>query len=71
MGDGTFLGLSRDQQNAIILVVGAALVVAGLAGSSSVDPSYDPLPFGVGLVMVGYAVVAFAYDRVRGVVAEE
>lgn len=66
MGDcGTILGLSRGAQVAIIAVLGGALILVGLAGSSAVDPDYAPLPFGIGLVMVGYAVVVGGYDVLR------
>lgn len=60
---GTFLDISRTQQAITIGVVGLALVGYGLATSSAVDPAYDPLPFGVGLVMVVYAVGVVASDR--------
>ena len=67
MGDGdTLLGLSRGAQVAIIAVLGGALILVGLTGSSAVDPEYDPLAVGVGLVMVGYATVVGTLDWWRG-----
>ena len=69
--DGRLSRLSRDQQFGLILVVGVLVTVAGLVGSSAVDPTYDPLAFGVGVVMVAYAVVGLLADRVRALVGSE
>ena len=63
--DDTLFGLSRGTQVAIIAVLGGALIFLGLAGSSAVDPEYDPLTFGVGLVMFGYAAVVGALEWLR------
>lgn len=69
--ENTLLGLTRDQQFALIAVAGTVVTAAGLVGSSSVDPSYDPLAFGVGVVMVAYAVVGFTYSRLHGLLVDD
>jgi len=58
-----FLGFTRRQQAVGITVVGFALTVAGQLASSSVDASYSPTLFGIGVVMVLYGVAVLVYDR--------
>ncbi|WP_246981807.1 hypothetical protein [Halorientalis marina] len=60
---GEFMGLARRQQAALVAVVGFVLTTYGLASSSAVDATYDPLPFGIGIVMVLYAVGVLIHDR--------
>jgi hypothetical protein len=60
---GEFMGLTRRQQAALIAVLGFVLTAYGLASSSAVDSTYDPLPFGIGVVMVLYAVGVLVHDR--------
>jgi hypothetical protein len=63
---GTLFGVSRTQQTALVGAAGLALLGYALVSSSAVDPSYDPLSFGVGLVMVVYAAVVAVHDLVLG-----
>jgi len=56
------LGVSRRKQAVGIAIIGALLVLYGLLSTSAIDASYDPLPFGVGVVMVVYAGGVLAHD---------
>ena len=58
-----FLGVSRRRQAIGIVVVGFALTVAGQLASSSVDPEYSPMLFGIGVVMLLYGVGILVHDR--------
>lgn len=60
-------GLSWSRQLLFIGVLGAVVMAYGLASSSVPEAGYDPLAFGVGLVMVGYALVVFVWDRVQSI----
>jgi hypothetical protein len=62
--ESTFLGFTRRQQAVGIGAVGVLLVVVGLSTSSAVGDSYNPLPFGIGVVMVVYAIGVFVHDAV-------
>jgi len=57
------MGLTRRQQAGGIAVVGFALTAYGLSASSAVASTYDPLTFGIGVVMLLYAVGVLLHDR--------
>lgn len=61
--DGEFLGVTREQQLIGIGLVGAVLVVASYVPPVA-DASSAVTVFGIGLVMVLYAVVAAAWDLI-------
>jgi hypothetical protein len=62
MADDTFLGVSRTHQLIGIGAIGALLVLVSYA-PGVVRPRTAPTVFGIGLVMVAYAVLAGARDR--------
>lgn len=60
------LGFDTDAQLKIIAAVGVVFVVAGQLMESSVGLGYHPTVFGIGLVMVLYAVGRFVWERLFG-----
>ncbi len=63
--ENTTLGLTRGQQLLLIGAIGAVLVIVGESIPSKVTPEYNPLVFGIGVVMIAYAVVTALWDAVR------
>jgi|GEM_PF-6020124 len=63
MGDDSFVGLTVDQQLAVLGGLGLALVAVSYQIGSSVDSSYDPTVFGIGVVCLLYAALRFGYER--------
>lgn len=63
MGDDTFLGMSRDQQNGLLFALGLVFVVASTVFSGGIGGP-DVIFRISGYVMLVYAPIAFLYDRV-------